>query len=651
MVTRVVKELSHEWARVCAELPPGAVAKSLNRIALNFAKLPHETDAKSGYCLRTFLEKHVIRVVIPSCNLKGTGRLGFRDVLDPLQRRALLLGSSGNINQKDISLVLNAYAKIYHTSQQFRGTPQKIVTERHRLLRQYVSQILPATVPLVPRMNEQDLSLVLNCASKLGVMNDELLTVANETLVTQLRQHYKNGYCSKNSSDTQRQVPDKDGITQSHTDNNILSQFTPQGVSLVVNCFAKSNVALDEGVLTFIVHHYLPKNLDRFITQQLVVMMHSLLKLKVPLKEVVVPLRHMDRVMAMEFDERKTKLLSASLYTFGKYSYMPSEMASKLDSETRDESVITFSELELCNIYYGLGKLNMRFTGFLDRLNKAVGNMLHKLSPQGLSTTYYALARLDVRDHQETQEALLSRFEELINSNHNFIESRETCSKDDECSKKILPLHVVNVCFSASTCLVLEGRLFATLLSHLEWPYRYCSTDTLGGGLRWVPWLLERKRQTINDTSKTKCSSSEFISRELGTQGVYQLYCICQHIMMYTQGGLMTQRLAVLQLLKDIFDMWEVISKDKPSTFRHETIKGASVENSQTTTLIDPDVTTSKIQDDVVSVLKKGIVDRQVKSIQPIGRMNKQQSNSKQVLLVKEAPAIPYVIDILLCSV
>lgn len=657
MATQAAHTLSHEWARVCKKLPADQIAKVLNRIAINFAKVPVEVDLRGAACFRPFLEKHVIRVISPSVSIRGSGKLDVKDLLAPLQSRALYLGRSRGMQPKDISLVLNAYAKIYDNSQQSKGYLQKHYVDTRRLMKLYVLQMFPEARRLVGQMNEQDLSLVLNCASKLGVVDDEFLTVANNTLVRHLRAHYgsESDECAKDKSQGQ---------------SNLLSQFTPQGMSLVLNCFSKSNVALDEGVLAFIVHKYLPRNLNNFLTHQLVVLMHSFLKLKVPFKDISATLCHLDRVVAAEYDERNTKLLSACLYTFGKYNCMPTEIAKHMNSETSTKTVVGCSELELSNLYYGLGKLNLRCTRFLERLNTAVASIVHRFTPQGISTVYYALSRLDMATYMckvhnsylvpSLNDLLLRRFVELVKLNQKTMKSEHRATSNEMGSVEVLPLHLLNVCFSAATCLVPDGRQFGTILVNLVALFHTLHSNKLHSPLvgeinSSSKWTGVRAGQSdaasLKEATDADQYTVEFITKELGTQGMYQLYCICQHIMMYVSGGLWSQRVEVLKLLVQLFDMWDLVSRGRPSSFLYKNNASPHDDGNLTKPLVDPVITTSKIQADVLSVLETHIRHSHVRHEFDSTHETNNSTLKTRPLVVTEAQVTPYVIDILLYSV
>ncbi|GIX66220.1 MORN motif repeat containing protein [Babesia caballi] len=657
MAARSARSVCSEWDRFCSSLQPALVSRALNRIALNFARLSHEISLKRDPCVRAFLERHVIRAVAPSFRFEGQGHLALQALIQPLQQRALLLGRSGALQPKDASLVLNAYAKIYQSAQQppdSAGSPWRDIP---RQLRGYVSQMVPVARSLVPRMNEQDLSLVLNCVSKMGVPADELLTVANSTLANHLHAHYRR----ESSTAGEPQL----------AEHNLISQLTPQGASLVVNCFAKYTFPLNEAVFNHILHRFIPEHLHRFLPQQLVVLLHGFLRLNVPLRDVRPALNHLDRLVSADGAWSNPKLLSASLYTFGKYNFLPTETARVLNTAT--PARLRCSELELGNVYYGLGKLNMRCERFLARLGETLTPMLHQLTPQGLSTVYYALARLEVRERACGEEcrygsvqlpsALLRKFEELVANNQVRATRRHATHTGGMPSTQVLPLHLVNVCFSAATGLVADAGPFTRLLEHLAFSFaRYqgmppaaptdaghssapnghqaCYSHAESADSR-----VTAASGSVQDEASADRRTHDFLTAELGTQGIYQLYCICQHIKDFTPGGLVAQRLEVLTLLRRLFDAWDRISANRPRALISEDPDHAAV-------LVDPDITTSKIQTSVFSFLKAmHIPATDGKDQTRVSAPSTDASRVSQTLVVEESHAPPYVIDILLHSV
>ncbi|ORM39742.1 uncharacterized protein BXIN_0125 [Babesia sp. Xinjiang] len=635
MVASKTRALCNEWALFSASLSPDHLSRALNRIALNFWRLPQEVDLRRDHCLKGFLEKHVIRTIFPKVKLNNEGQLGIEALLQPLQQRALLLGKSGALRPKDASLVLNAYAKIYQTvnqshamsSHQWKGVP--------RLLRHYATEIIPTARSLVSDMNEQDLSLVLNCMSKMGIQADELLKVASRELVRHLRGHFG-----------QETYGHKASHVLPKAKYNLFSQLTPQGASLIVNSFAKSNVALDESVIGHILHRFLPENLERFLPQQLAMLLHGFMKFNVPKRDVHTSLCHLDQLVASEFAGTNAKLLSASMYTFGKYNFLPLALARKLDGITQSKPM-RCSELEISNIYYGLGRLNLRCERFLAKLGQSLSAILHDLSPQGLSTACYALARLEVDD--ALYSTVLRQFDKIVKRSKDSINCNRISNSLATANNQVLPLHLVNVCFSATTAMIVDQNIFASMLDHLYLCFRKYQGTSEGGirgssdghadassGLGSLP--------ADGNAMVADRRTCDFINTELGTQGIYQLYCICQHIAVFAHGGLRAQNLNVLQLLEHLFDTWDKISRDRHVTGILDYTDGS-------VSLVDPDITTSRIQTAVFDLLKTMIPACGVAEHAPSSDTAVNGTQQKHTMIVAESQATPYVIDILLYSV
>ncbi|GFE53682.1 hypothetical protein BaOVIS_010860 [Babesia ovis] len=656
MIARNARSLCSEWAIYSSSLHPEPLSKALNRIALNFWRLPRETDLQRDHCLKSFLDRHVIRSVFPNLKLSNGGQLALEAVLQPLQDRALFFGNSDSLRPKDVSLILNAYAKIYQTIRQSRELSAYNSKGVPKLLRRYALELIPTARSLVAEMNEQDLSLVLNSMSKLGITADELLLTANNTLMSHLREHYKH------ESRSRFGMPPK-------AECNLISQMTPQGASLIINCFAKSNVPLDEGVLKHIVNRFLPANLENFLPQQLVTLLHGFMKLNVKQRDVLVALKHLDKLAASECEESNAKMLSASLYTFGKYNHFPVALASNLAIVGRHQPLVC-SELELSNMYYGIGKLNIRCEAFLEKLNERLLAILDDLTPQGLSTAYYALSRLEVRyttpdgglesNRSAANSALLYRFMELVRLNKDCGLRGIRRNSMDTLSTQLLPLHLVNVSFSAATSLVVDNKLFGSLLDHLEVCFRGYrgvindhKTKQHGTSSHKVGSDVLRSRHTTEMVATTtevpplesdSTLALEFIQKQLGTQGIYQLYCICQHIIGFTADGLRAQRFNVLMLLLHLFDAWERVSRDR--------FTGTFVDyQDDHDALVDPDITTSRIQSDVFSVLKTMLSSSGAVAQAPTFGVAVKSGQEKETMIVEESQAAPYVIDILLYSV
>ncbi|GBE59751.1 hypothetical protein, conserved [Babesia ovata] len=648
MGSRAARSLSNEWSGFCATFTSAQLSKVLNRIALNFGRLSQSTSFRREQCLKTFLEDHVLRSVSPTIRLEGGGKLGFEAVLQPLHQRILLLGRSGSLSSKDASLVLNAYAKVYQCTKQPQSTSKVQWDVVSRKLKWCAEQLLPVARRLVAEMNEQDLSLVLNCVSKLGLPANDLLNAANEALTSQLVAHYGH----ESQGDTNAGAPEPC--------SNVISQLTPQGASLVVNSFAKSDVALDDAVLNHIVHRFLPSHLEQFLPQQLAVLLHGFLKYNVPTKDLYSALKHLDRSMSIAPVESNPKLLSSALYTFGKYNYLPAELARQMEL-VRGGKPLRLSELELSNICYGMGKLRIRSEPFLEKLTGAVSRVLHELTPQGLSTVYYALSRLDIRDavsegahvpsSGSVQTSIIHRFEELVELDR---KSAPYAYVNRNISQQVLPLHIVNVCFSAATSLILDGGLFARLLRHLSLcftrvhvsPHHSSSHiniasgnggDTEHGANGHAPDVVSLNGNSVyvEEATTTEDRACAFLTTSLGTQGTYQLFCICQHIAGYALGGLSALGLEELKLLSELFRAWERISRDKPSAFLSE-------DPTRSVVLVDPDITTSKIQSGVFAVLKTMLSrSSETREGKHDSGLEDQCSKDKETIVVAESHATP----------
>ncbi|CDR95868.1 hypothetical protein, conserved [Babesia bigemina] len=658
MGSRAARSLSNEWSGFCATFTSAQLSKVLNRIALNFGRLSQSTNFRREQCLKSFLEDHVLRSLSPTLRLEGQGQLGFEAVLQPLHQRVLLLGRSGSLRSKDASLVLNAYAKVYQCTSQPQATSKAQWDIVSRKLRWCAEQLLPVARRLVTDMNEQDLSLVLNCVSKLGLSADDLLNAANDALANNLVAHYR----AESQSGNDPGAPE--------TGRNVISQLTPQGASLVVNSFAKSDVALNDAVLNHIVHRFLPSHLEQFLPQQLAVLLHGFLKYSVPAKDLYGALKHLDRSMSIAPVESNPKLLSSALYTFGKYNYLPAELVRQMET-VKGGKPLRLSELELSNICYGMGKLRIRCEPFLEKLTVAMSRVLRELTPQGLSTVYYALSRLDIRDttrgitrnstRDSVQTAIIRRFEELVELDR---KSARYAYVNRNISQQVLPLHIANVCFSAATSLIVDGGLFARLLRHLTLcftrlhvtPHSYARNFNAapgnGGyiehgtqGVAFDAFALTGESANIDVAATTDDRACTFLTTALGTQGTYQLFCICQHIAGYAAGGLSALGLEELKLLAELFSAWERISRDKPSAFLSE-------DPCRSVVLVDPDITTSKIQSGVFAVLK-AMLSRSPETRE--GRhdsgLDDQCSDGKETIVVAESHATPYAIDILLYRV
>uniref|UniRef100_A0A3B0MQ22 Uncharacterized protein n=1 Tax=Theileria annulata TaxID=5874 RepID=A0A3B0MQ22_THEAN len=617
-----------EWSSICKELTSQQAVRLLHRFTSGLINLPPNVEKFSSDFCSGFLEKRVAYDFLEGKKLLNTNNLSFPKSLDILQNKIIELNDKSLLKPKDVSLSLNSYSKFYqnlHSSRTYSHLYKLIPTDN---IKRYVSQLMKIANKNIEHMNEQDLSLVLNCISKINVNHDEFLKSSNKLLHNSLKEFYRKGLTLEDDSNS----------------DNLMKNMTPQGVSLLLNCFSKSNIELDANVLDFFVDEYVTKLVEKFQINQLIVTINAFLKFKIPLSRVFKAVKTADRMLKESQKEYTMKLISTSLYTFAKYNYQPVYCFQNVVSYLNRIDLKHSSELELGNIYYAFGKLNFRNTKLIDKMNENVYQNLKTFTPHGVVGIYHSLSKLDYKSK------LLKENEKSKNIETKFISEFLKFFKDDlpfagvnnsNFNIPVVPLHNINFCFSCAINNILDPKIYSFLLRKLTY---MIENDPSGPIFKIGNIVLNYREELANDQDEFK-----FLSKYIGIQGIYQLYCILQHILNYVAKGLESIEYSVLASINSLMDHFNIISTGKRRKFLAEDLIFEPSKAEDDVKLDETTHVTSKIHQDVYSVLEK-IIKKQTEDIDKseVDRNGFLSQENVKSLLYKEHEAFPYTIDIVL---
>ncbi|EAN33515.2 hypothetical protein TpMuguga_01g00271 [Theileria parva strain Muguga] len=617
-----------EWSNICKELTSQQAVRLLHRFTSGLINLPPRIERISSDSCSGFLEKRVAYDFLEGKKLLNSNNLSFSKSLDILQHKIIDLNDKSLLKPKDVSLSLNSYAKFYqnlHSNRSYNHLYNLIPTDN---IKRYVSQLLSIANKNIQHMNEQDLSLVLNCISKINVNHDAFLKSSNKLLYNSLQEFYRKGLTLEDDSSS----------------DNLMKNITPQGVSLLLNCFSKSNIELDPSVLDFFVDEYVGKLVEKFQINQLIVTLNSFLKFKIPLTRVFKAVKTADIMLKESEKEYNMKLISTSLYTFAKYNYQPIYCFRNIVSYLDRVNLKHSSELELGNIYYAFGKLNYRNTKLIDKMNENVYENLKTFTPHGVVGIYHSLSKLDYKSK------LFSQNEKLQNMENRFISEFLKFFKDDlslagvnnsNFNIPVVPLHNINFCFSCSINNIVDHKIYSLLLRKLTCMIENEPSSPI---FKIGNIVLNYREELTNDHDQFK-----FLSKYIGIQGIYQLYCILQHVLNYVERGLESIEYSVLASINSLMDHFNILSTGKRRKFFTEDLIFEPNKVEDDVKLDETTHLTSKIHEDVYSVLEKIAHERNEDNNQPglDGNESSGLANDKSILY-KEHEALPYTIDIVL---
>ncbi|KAK2197246.1 hypothetical protein BdWA1_000245 [Babesia duncani] len=482
-----------QWSKICSEYSTSEVIKTLNRLAQTVSRGTKNAEIKFDSW------KNSGQGTSPGQD----GGMSNSKYIQPLHKRLISLNRNGSTSPKDVSLAMNAYAKMYQCMQ----------GEIKLQLKQYIKELFPKAQSFMPLMNEQDFSLVLNAMSKLNMFDEQLLMHANHVLETNLN--------------------DVSKLTKG---NNLISQLTPQSVALILNAFAKANVKMNEQVLTFMIKDYVMENINSFLVKHLVILLHACNKMDVQVSMVLPILDHLDSVL--ERDKVYTlQLVSTALYTFAKYNIVPRKFLQGLNDGFTSVFFKNATEVQLTNIYHAFAKLNIRNQVIISQLNEAAKPLLSSMTMQGLSIIYYTLSRLDYK--HEAPELNVTLLKKIL--------ERLQLSKILATTGQLLPIHMINICFGLCINLSNRIKLFQIFLNQL----------------RSLHDFYTRYQQLRNDNLlKNYPDKRRNVLLELiGTQGIYQLHVIILEII--KKHRLDHFNLDLIRYFHCLFEDWNAIVDSK----------------------------------------------------------------------------------------
>lgn len=206
-----------------------------------------------------------------------------------LHKKLLVRELAGGTSIKHLVITLNSYTRLKSL---FPGHINQIYVMSQELVESLATTLTYNAQPLV-NINEQDVSLLLNGMSKLNIRHKIVLKLLENLLLRQLENK-----------------------------TLFVETFSPQGISLVLNAFQKFDWT-SSPYLLMAISQFALKIIKKFTLTQLSVTCHALWKLQLSDVYIKPLLKHLDKTLATNDDEIDLKILSISLYTFGKLEYFP----------------------------------------------------------------------------------------------------------------------------------------------------------------------------------------------------------------------------------------------------------------------------------------------------------------------------------------
>ncbi|AFZ80327.1 hypothetical protein BEWA_031800 [Theileria equi strain WA] len=586
-----------KWKELCELLGKDDAIKVLRVFSSKWAVLLKDLD---NFSLPRFLEDDIANKVPSVLGKKDIPRIGLFDTMDVLCNRLHFV--SPTFDRISISLVMNAYSRIYADTKHAMKTSKINTSGREEEVKRSAMRIIPKAIDLMPRMNEQDLSLFLNAVTKLEIQHNGIMRQTNELLYNDLRDYYKG----------------TDG------NDNLIRNMNPQGIALILNCFSRSDINFDVQVMNYVINQYLPQNHEKFETRHLAIVLHSSLRMNFMFRNVWKVIVATDERLSKQPSDYSIKLLSTLLYTFSKYKYFPSLSLPEILKFLHKNNYTKNTELEISNLYYALGKLNVRDMQLLNKMNENIWRKLDKLTAQAVVNIYNSLSRLDyfkpgdhnynLRSEHPLHKLLLSTFLGYFDGDVPEIYVQ----------KSVLPRHILNMLFCTMINYILDPNLYNFLLGKLA------ITRIIGDG-----------SSSLKDMDTNEKDLNTLLVREnIGIRGIYQLYCISHYINLYFTNGLQTLSLDALSIVYDLIDQ----NTDKLN-IKDNLNEGPTHLTINSNDTDEPIVITSKIHFSVYRTLENLISKGYLRSS---GAKN---ANLAKPLLYREYEVTPYVIDIFLHTI
>ncbi|UKJ87784.1 hypothetical protein MACJ_000224 [Theileria orientalis] len=638
--------LAVEWASVCKNLTSQQAVRMLHRFTRALVDHLKRGNRISDDSCHIFLERRVAYDVLNGRKISNSNSLSLYKSLELLHGKIMDLNAKSMLEPKHVSLSLNSYAKFYdNLTSNNRLYKFNLITTKH--INNYASQLLKIATKNVDYMNEQDLSLVLNCISKMNIKNHEFLNTSNELLNRSLEEFTRLGL----------------NFEEESYSDNLIKNMTPQGLALLLNCYSKSDVELNRSLITFFVEKYIPKMKEMFSINHLIMSLHGFLKYNVQLMKLLSSLKTADKMLSGSSEHYTMKLISFALYTLSKYNFYPSLSINSMIEYVNSTSLSQASEVEMCNVYYALGKLNVRDLETLDHMNRSVASKLKRFTPHAIVGIYHSLSRLDYKQmlaqplitqglsEQGTGRANLNRrtkgestggaepqtMEEKFTGEFiKFFRDKSMLASafNSNVNLTLLPIQLINFTFSCAINYNMEPWIYNFMLNKLICIIEKCPGENEAYN-RSTNILMSYREELASEDDHYK-----FLSKYVGIRGIYQINCILQHVLYYVEGGLEPLDYEVLSSLNTLLDSFRFVSDGNNKYILEDDI----IESERDQEEYSEDRTlpvTSRIHGNVYSVLEK-VLRKGDQEESPL------ELDELKLFIYKEHEVVPYVIDIVI---
>nr|PVC52293.1 hypothetical protein MACL_00000896 [Theileria orientalis] len=614
--------LAVEWASVCRNLTSQQAVRVLHKFTTSLVDHLKKGNTISDDSCHIFLERRVAHELLKGRKLSNSNNLSLYKSLELIHGKIMDLDARSMLDPKHVSLSLNSYAKFYDSlNSSNRLYKFNLITTKH--INNYVSQLLRIATKKVDYMNEQDLSLVLNCISKMNIKNHEFLSTSNDLLNRSLEEYTRLGL----------------SLEEENGSDNLIKSMTPQGLALLLNCYSKNGVELNRNVLNFFVENYIPKMKDRFSINHLIMSLHAFLKYNVPVLNLLSSLKTADKMLSGGQEHYTMKLISFALYTLSKYNFYPSLSIDGMIEYVNGASLSQASEVEMCNVYYALGKLNVRDLETLDHMNRSVASKLRRFTPHAIVGIYHSLSRLDYKQmlaQPPLTKSPLTLEDKFTGGFVKFFrdKSRLTSAFNSNVNLTLLPIQLINFTFSCAINYNMDPWIYNFMLNKL-----ICIIEKTPG---------EKEKygrsgnilMTYREELATEDDHYKFLSKYVGIRGMYQINCILQHVQYYVEGGLEALDYEVLSSLNTLLDRFRFVSDGNNKYVLEDQIvesEGDEEERAEERTL----PVTSRIHGNVYTVLEK-VLRRGGQEESPL------ELDESKLFIYKEHEVVPYVVDIVI---
>ncbi|UKK00194.1 hypothetical protein MACK_000264 [Theileria orientalis] len=639
--------LAVEWSSVCKNLTSQQAVRLLHRFTTALVDHLKRGNRISDDSCHIFLERRVAHDVLNGRKISNSNNLSLYKSLELLHGKIIDLSAKSMLEPKHVSLSLNSYAKFYdNLTSNLRLYKFNLITSKQ--INNYVSQLLKIATKHVDYMNEQDLSLVLNCISKMNIKNHEFLNTSSELLNRSLEEFNRLGLNLEEEDDS----------------DNLIKTMTPQGLALLLNCYSKSDVELNRSLIKFFVENYIPKMKEKFSINHLIMSLHGFLKYNVHLVKLLSSLKTADKMLSESCEHYTMKLISFALYTLSKYNFYPSLSINSMIEYVSGTSLSEASEVEMCNVYYALGKLNVRDLECLEHMNRSVAYKLKRFTPHAIVGIYHSLSRLDHKQmlaqpeftkkvseegkgqeivkrwtkgestESEEQQTLEDKFTgEFIK----FFKDKSmlTSAFNSNVNLTLLPIQLINFTFSCAINYNMDPWIYNFMLNKL-----ICIIEKCPGEKE-----MYKKSGNILMSYREELASEDdhykFLSKYVGIRGIYQINCILQHVLYYVEGGLQALDYELLSSLNTLLDRFRFVSDgNNKYILEDEIIESEIDEEEYAEDRVLP--VTSRIHGNVHSLLEKVLRrgDEDDESPSELG--------DSKLFIYKEHEVVPYVIDIVI---